>query len=705
MEDSTLVRCDSLDAGSGRSQEVMTPVDLMILGPVDSDPAVNPEPSPAELAQCQAEVGTLLSIIAELNKKMGALKAPCEPGDLKAPVSSRPPVPDLLTHRPVSCSPEKNTASGGSGAVWSKLQEVLSAVEESISCRRSWAVPITASDQDRQTDHLAAAQESWVQATQILEEMERELGISYPSGLPTEERQQYQREVLELHRHNCVLKSTLQSHQKELDGAHNSISQMEEERNALQEKLVGLYKIWRSGSFSGSSSHGALNSGWASPPFPGSPLLLRRATRALSPLSTGSDISPSASASSDSASLGSPCPSPSPIVSLESETERLHRCIERLKARNEYLTSALERRKGESEQISMTLSRHEADCSALQMALRYSEECEEAYSELLSLYEARKQQSIPLWTDSAEPVSDKQLGSPTPQRRNLGTEELSTSFSTAGGKVESETQSHTGQRLSELVEREAALCQKIECLKRDRAAVCLPKPGPGGEGKLSPDTGTLAVARGGRGAKDNANPPDTKREKDALFYELITVKEEMSELRGQIRLAEKERRCLDWSLMAQKAQDAAGSLLSESLREELEDRRAERQRLSRNVAKLASDGDVPGPRNKTMMRELQAVLQREQTLESRLTMVRYSLDTALSDNASHRRDSGEQIARLAKGHSKAMGSYRNTRRKHREQVWRLEQRVAAMSESHQSQIGALKATLEALEWRREETVL
>lgn len=34
------------------------------------------EPSPTELAQCEAEVGTLLSIIAEVNKKMGSLKPP-----------------------------------------------------------------------------------------------------------------------------------------------------------------------------------------------------------------------------------------------------------------------------------------------------------------------------------------------------------------------------------------------------------------------------------------------------------------------------------------------------------------------------------------------------------------------------------------------------------------------------------------------------
>ena len=54
----------------------MSSIDHMTLDPEGSDPAANLEPSPAELAQCEAEVGTLLSIIAELNKKMGSLKAP-----------------------------------------------------------------------------------------------------------------------------------------------------------------------------------------------------------------------------------------------------------------------------------------------------------------------------------------------------------------------------------------------------------------------------------------------------------------------------------------------------------------------------------------------------------------------------------------------------------------------------------------------------
>lgn len=55
--------------------------------------------------------------------------------------------------------------------------------------------------------------------------------------------------------------------------------------------------------------------------------------------------------------------------------------------------------------------------------------------------------------------------------------------------------------------------------------------------------------------------------------------------------------------------------------------------------------------------------------------------------------------------SKALSSYRQIRRKYREQVWRLEQKVAAMMESHLNQSEAPKPAGEDPEWRREETVL
>lgn len=76
LQDFSLVRCDSLDAGSSFNREVMTPINQTSFDSEGSDPTANFGPSPAELAQCEAEMGTLLNIIAELNKKMGSLKAP-----------------------------------------------------------------------------------------------------------------------------------------------------------------------------------------------------------------------------------------------------------------------------------------------------------------------------------------------------------------------------------------------------------------------------------------------------------------------------------------------------------------------------------------------------------------------------------------------------------------------------------------------------
>lgn len=51
----------------------------------------------------------------------------------------------------------------------------------------------------------------------------------------------------------------------------------------------------------------------------------------------------------------------------------------------------------------------------------------------------------------------------------------------------------------------------------------------------------------------------------------------MSDLRALIRLKEKELRCLEWSLMAHKAQEATGGFTPENLREELEDCKSEQQ--------------------------------------------------------------------------------------------------------------------------------
>lgn len=77
---------------------------------------------------------------------------------------------------------------------------------------------------------------------------------------------------------------------------------------------------------------------------------------------------------------------------------------------------------------------------------------------------------------------------------------------------------------AELTEQEAVLRQKIERLKKERAAISLPKSRPGAEGEICPRTGHQAALRGGHLTKDNVKLPDAKKEKASLFYDLISVR-------------------------------------------------------------------------------------------------------------------------------------------------------------------------------------
>lgn len=637
----------------------------------------------SELAQCETEVNTLLQIISDLNRKMDSLQIPREMKACESEVHvsgcvlqqrPRSPACSLMSVEtgPASVESVCGDSEGGSSELWNRLQTLLSALETSSGQGKKMLRLQTHNVEAISAKHLSAARESWVQATQVLEEMERDLGISYPSALPTDERRQYQREVLSLYKHNQDLNASLKSRQDELMGAEKTLVDLEDEKKFLQEKVVDLKRKWLYGVSCSPPVSPSLSSSrtsspcFSSPSYPGSPLLSRKLP---------------------SSRPDSPLP-PSTIDSvLQAETEKMQRCLERLKARNERLSAALVRRKGESEQLSMSLSRQEADSSALHMALAYCEECEEAYSDLLSLYEARKQQHA---ATNSTPQPDLSKS----KEENSKCE----SSSPPEGAADARPNSLSKQ---EFEDKAGVITQRISRLQQDRAAVCIPQRGKAGEDKISPDTGTLAGVRGRASSLSKNN----KEEKAALRYELDTVREEMSEMRGNLRLLEKERRCLDMSLMVQSAQDSATSLILDSLRDELGERRAAQQRTAENLAKIEVGGGIPGPRNHSILRELQAALQREQLLRTRVATLRESLDSALTDCTTHRRINREEIARLSRYYNKVSSTYRSSRKKQKEQLWRLEKQIAVMSERHATQEAELSATVEAMEWRREETVL
>ncbi|XP_076880538.1 uncharacterized protein ushbp1 [Brachyhypopomus gauderio] len=634
-----------------------------------------------EEADNQVEVSALLRIVAELNVKMGALQAP---RDLEDPEAQRQtstsmsepksralaaqsdPVVDAAT-TPQTMR-DWRESEGGREDLWSEVQQALSTLEDSARKGRMFVGRHLHNDGKTQTEHITAARETWVQATHVLEEMERELGVSYPSAMPSEERQRYQKDILCLDKVNRDLRTRLQNHQEEQKSSEAAILDLEEEKKRLQEKLIDLKRKWLTGTSSSPpislspSSSRTSSPCWASPSFPASPLLSRR----LPP---------------------SPPASPSqPGSVLEAEVERLQRCLERLKVRNERLAGSLERRKGELEEVSMALSRQEVDCSALQMALAYCEECEEAYDDLLSLYETRKQQNAVL----AEPCP--------PQQIDCLTAVQGVSSCTPDDAMMARLNSLSPE---DFEDQTGVLQQRIARLKQDRAAVCIPEQTRTGEGKLSPDTGTLAGARR-PGASPSSHP---KGEKAALLHELVTVREEMSELRGLIHLREKERLCLEHSLTVQQCQDVAGAAITKCLKEELVDWRAEQQRMDENRTKLESGGGTPRARNHVFIRELQAALQREQKLKKTVRTLREDLDSVLLDCTTHRTVSKEEVTRLSLSHNKAVSAYRSARKKHHEQLWKLERQIMVVGERQSARVAELKRTLGALEWKKEETTL
>lgn len=88
-----------------------------------------------------------------------------------------------------------------------------------------------------------------------------------------------------------------------------------------------------------------------------------------------------------------------------------------------------------------------------------------------------------------------------------------------------------------------------------------------------------------------------------------------------------------------------------------------------------------------------------------MAALRESLDSALTDSTTQRRINREEIAHLSRYYTKVSSTYRSSRKKQQEQLWRLENQIAVMSERHAKEEVELSATIEAMEWRREETIL
>ncbi|XP_039623005.1 colorectal mutant cancer protein isoform X2 [Polypterus senegalus] len=656
--------------------------------------------SEQELLHCENEITALLNVIAELNAKVGGLSGsranacdePAEMGAPSIPMRESQTVGSKQCLLQARASLESSRASPdakeGSAGSWLELQHVMTDLENSIRTWRAEAASTTAQDAERTHKNLKAAQECWTHATQVLEELERDLGIVSASGLNSEESSRYEKDVTLYRCKNQELRAALACKEEELKKSKVSLSSLEQERVRFLKKVLDLQsslQVRSSGSsppLSPSSSSSEVSSScWASPPHTSSP---GPAIGKLcsSPLGDSGGDTPGSPPALTRAQM-----SPQALMAggFESETERLQRCIERLKARNDRLSAALDRRKGEAEQISMVLDQHESRHTALQLALKSSEACEQMFRELLEMYETR----------NVDLVSTQVTGEPNGRGKSPEMEK-----SLREPLEGSEGAMHKRIHGAPPTGREVALRAHIQQLKQERAAMKIPILEASAEGRPTPDTDTLPGPR----PLHALDTPSPKREKATLLQELVGVREEMAELRSEIKLAEKERRYLEWCLSVQKAQEVATALILECRRSE------EEEEEEKDGAKSSADWVTTGEaalafRNHPVMRQIQAAQQREQTLKKRTQALRSSLEAVMAESSARGRRTGELTRELTRAHSSVATAYKGARRKYQEQLWLLDRQMVAMKERHSMQISGLKNELRELENKRAETTL
>ncbi|XP_023563420.1 Usher syndrome type-1C protein-binding protein 1 isoform X2 [Octodon degus] len=416
---------------------------------------------------------------------------------------------------------------------------------------------------------------------------------------------------------------------------------------------------------------------------------------------------------------------------LEGQEEQLRGSMEKLKGFNRLLLVALQGAKGRCEGLSMQLSQREAEATALHLALQFSEDCEEAYSALLALWEA----------SATAPKGDLQ-GAQDEAQRLLARAQ-------AAGDRGALQPSPEGSSLVAATPQEVAaqLCGHVQRLWEHRALVKLP---PEPDSTLVPRP-TVAHAEALVQAILEAQPGPAlpQLEKTQLQQALVATRETLGDLALQLQLARREKRGLELREAALRAQAPALLLLLGQLRWELEqlgarasggggdssegnsseDEEACPQRPAsgkdegpecrvRDPEQLAQDLEASLSRCVLMLGGVCGVLQgREQTgrqwprpmtpvsfpappsaqgLQEQLWSLRAQLEQVIQRGRTGRAQSAELSEDLCRAHSALLLGFWGAHRKQEEQRRKLEKQMTQMEAWQAEELARLEATARAL---------
>ncbi|XP_048359312.1 colorectal mutant cancer protein isoform X2 [Sphaerodactylus townsendi] len=652
----------------------------------------------------------------------------------------------------------------------SELQRVLTGLENVVCGRKKSSCSLSVADVDRHIEQLTTASEHCDLAIKTVEEIEGVLGRDLYPNL-AEERSRWEKELAGLREENESLTAMLCSKEEELNRTKATMNAIREERDRLRRRVRELQTRLQSIQATGPSSPsrltpanrpinpstGELSTSSSSNDIPIAKIAERvKLSKTRSESSTsdrpvlGSEISSIGVSSSVAEHLahslqdcsniqeifqtlyshGSAI-SESKIREFEVETERLNSRIEHLKSQNDLLTITLEECKNNAERMSMLVGKYESNATALRLALQYSEQCIEAYELLLAL--AESEQSLILGQFRAAgvgSVGDKTCDENITQMLKRAHDCRKTAenaakallmkldgscggaYAVTGCSVQPweslSSNSHTSTTSSTASscdteftkEDEQRLKDYIQQLKNDRSAVKL----------TMLELESIHIDPLSYDVKPRGDSQRLDLENAVLMQELMSMKEEMAELKAQLYLLEKEKKALELKLSSREAQEQAYLVHIEHLKSEVEEQKEQRMRSLSLASSSSKDkectetttasltlAELKPYSESDLTTELANALRREKKLKTRVQELVSALERLTKSGEIRHQQSAEFVNDLKRANSNLVAAYEKAKKKHQNKLKKLESQMMAMVERHETQVRMLKQRIALLE--------
>ncbi|XP_060702134.1 colorectal mutant cancer protein-like isoform X1 [Hemiscyllium ocellatum] len=697
-----------------------------------------PEEEALTVLHYEEQITELLVVIAELNRKIDRLTVSTirEEDEYLDTFSD---ISDSLYFENNTClhpDPSQPTVSncpgqpcqlpgsaGEPGELPQKLQQVLTELEETVRICRT-EIPLCCADPGEEEQSALA---HWSLVTQTIEEVEQELGVDLSPELQ-EERSQREAELDCLREKNQHLSDQLVQKDQELWRVSSALAGIQQDRDKLQLKADDLLSCLQS----------LQQNVTTSPPPSPFPSIMDTGTTGCSTINTelqalgnndpGLMVERLIQSFQDCSGIqdifqflcryGSNV-SRVRIQDSGREADQLRNCIDEWKSRNEQLSRVLKECKGDCEWLSMLLGRLESNDTALRLALQYSEECVDVYGLLLAEVQTK---GSSLETE----ISEAQANRCVDRGGRFGRKDMEGLLGEGGGEAAEDVHSidlpntdHHHQGPTEYTQRSLAgelegdnttnhLRGDIVRLRGSHAAVMRTVLEVGdipahlkryGEG-MSQSWESGAAVRGLLVPGISAQSPRTvrqhKMEKKEVLQELLTVRDEMAWLKGQLGWVKREKRDLEQRLRLQKSQEEAAILLLAHWQAERDDCLQQQPTPVCSKEETAPEPDVLTMASDQLESELTAVSTRQNELRERAEVLVTSLEKLLRSNHTQKVQSEELASELRKTYSNMSTAYRNAKRKYENQLRKLESQASTMCERQATQTQALEEKVTCL---------